>query len=222
MTEKLLNDFEYTPPSHHLGMAAIHLVFQPSDKLEESLNQFIKPDERRKFSGLLRSDEVTRLHYTGGDASGLQYSAFDSSLDGVSDRTWLRQYKREIEQIKSQAIPVAAYRPRMERTETGALSIELALLPSEAVKRKIGKTILRPLWIDHHDKSPDQVIYARTLIARSLLVDDEAIGEAHTNLMDHLGMDRSSYSQEIDPSHEAPKAQRMFVKTAFISDRAVS
>lgn len=222
MNEKLLHEFEYIPPSYHIGMAAIRLVFMPSDKLEESINEFVKPEERGRFSGLLKSDEVTRLHYTGGDANGLQYASHGNSFNGVSDLNWLRQYKRSIEQVKSQSIPVAAYRPRLERTDTGALIVELALLPNEAIKRKIGQTLLRPLRIDSNDNTIDHVVYARTLIPKSKLVDDEMIQEAQANFTIHLGIDESYRADGHQMPHEAPKTERMFVRTAFINDKPLS
>lgn len=224
MKEIHSSQLEYHPSVHYLGRAAVHLIFQPSDRLEDALTEFIKPEEeeRRKYSALLRSDEVKRLHYTGGDSTGLHYLAMSMSLGVPSDRDWLSHYKRSINQIKSQSIPVAAYRPRLERTQTGALIVEPALLPNDETKQKIGSSVLRTLHINRDDHTPDEVIYARTLIPRSLLVDDDAINAAQASLMAHLGVDESYDDNGARaPLHESPKVERMFVKTAYISDKPI-
>lgn len=214
---------EYHPKALSLGFAAVHLVFQPSDRLESSLNEFVMPDERRKYDAHLKSDRVNTLSYTGGDSNGLRYLAINGSQSGLSDRQWLRQYKQTVDQIKSQSIPVAAYRPRLERTKTGALIVELALLPGKAIKQKIGSQILRTLHIHPDDRVPDHVIYARTLIPQSLLVDEQGIKEAQEKFMDHLGVDESYHEIGMaELPHESPKVERMFVKAAYVSDRRVS
>lgn len=221
MNEKL-QDFNYQPKPYYLGMTAVRLVFQPSDKLEESLKAFVKPEERRKYSARLISDEVKRLHYTGADSYGFHYMSTNSSLEGENDRDWIHRYKQSIDQIKSQSIPVAAYRPRLEMVRSGALSIEFALLPNEMVKKKIGGSVLRHLRINPYSRDVDEVIYARTLIPPSQLADEEAISEAQTLLTEHLGVIELGDDNDYQSSHESPKTQRMFVKTAFINDRLVS
>lgn len=224
MNEIYSSEMEYKPKVHYLGMAAVHVIFQPSDRLESSLNEFVKVEERYKYSALLKSNEVKTLRYTGGDANGLHYLDYDNSLDDVSDRNWIYQYKRSIDQIKSQSIPVAAYRPRLERTHTGALMVELALLPNNAVKRNIGNIALRTLYVNPSDHIPDEVVYARTLIPRSLLVDDEAIQGAQQRLIEHLGVieNISDNDGRTVTSHVSPKLERMFVKPAYVSDRPIS
>lgn len=221
MNEKL-QDFNYQPKPYYLGMTAVRLVFQPSDKLEESLKAFVKPEERRKYSARLISEEVKRLHYTGADSYGFHYLSTNGSVEGENDRDWLRHYKQNIDQIKSQSIPAAAYRPRLEMVRTGALSIEFALLPNEVVKKKIGGSVLRHLRINPYSRDVDEVIYARTLIPPSQLADDEAVSEAQALLIEHLGVTEPGDDDNDQSSHESPKAQRMFVKTVFINDRLVS
>lgn len=226
MNEKYLNgELAYVPNrDRFIGMAAIHLAFQPSDKLEQSLLGFVKPDARPRFNPLLISNEVTRLHYTGGDTGGMRYMPVPTleSPDGVSDRDWLQNYKRDISLVKSQSVPVAAYRPRLERTDSGAIIIELALLPGQLAKRKFGKSLLRHLRIMPGADTPDEVIYARTLIPKSKLVDDDLIHDAQTQFMAHLGVNEGRYSGDEEQSHESPKTERMFVTTAFINERIVS
>ncbi|HEV7951864.1 MAG TPA: hypothetical protein VGO98_00610 [Candidatus Saccharimonadales bacterium] len=211
--------FEYHPQVHYLGKAAIHLMFHPSDKLQDSLNQFVNPDERHKYGALLKSDQVNSLRYTGGDSGGLQYLTYTGNEGGMSDREWLSNYQRTVAQISSQTIPVAAYRPRLERTKNGALMIELALLPGESLKRKIGSTILRTLHVYADGRTPDEVVYARTMIPESLLVDEQGIKDAQVNMMNCLGVNEDYYDTSI---HESPKTEGMFVRVAHISDRPIS
>lgn len=223
MNERYSSEMEYHPKALSLGVAAVRLIFQPSDRLELSLNEFVEPEERRKYGALLKSDLVKSLHYTGGDSNGLRYLNINDSQEGLSDREWLRHYKQTVEQVKSQSISVAAYRPRLERTKSGALVVELALLPSDAIKRKIGSTILRTLRIHPSDHTPDEVIYARTLIPQSILKDAQGIKDAQEKFMDHLGVVESHHKGTTsDLPHESPKVERMFVKVAYVSDRPVS
>ncbi|MDB5186667.1 MAG: hypothetical protein JWM07_139 [Candidatus Saccharibacteria bacterium] len=226
MNEKYLHgELAYVPKrDSFIGMAAIHLAFQPSDELEQSLLEFVKPEARPRFKPLLISNEVTRLHYTGGDTGGMRYMPIPTldSPDSVSDRDWLQNYKREINLVKSQSVPVAAYRPRLERIYTGAMIVELALLPGALAKRKFGKSLLRHLRIMPSDDTPDEVIYARTLIPKSKLVDNDAIRAAQVQFMAHLGVNEDGQGVDEERSHESPKNERMFVTTAFINERIIS
>lgn len=222
MSEKLTN-FEYIHTPHHLGMAAIRLVFQPSDKLEQSIQEFVKPEERRRYSTLLRSDEVKQLHYTGGDSSGLHYQTMNNSLAVPSDRDWLYKYKHDIDSIRDQTIPVAAYRPRLEIAQNGGLFVELALLPDEAMKRRIGQSLIRHLRGSPGLTIVDEVVYARAFIPKSQRIDDDAIAPAQEDFMEKLGVNNDTH---MDSRHNSlqpsPSSHRMFVKTAFVSDKPVS
>jgi hypothetical protein len=213
MNEKLFG-FEYTPIPHHLGMAAVRLIFQPSEELAQLVQGYMKPEQRARTPVLFKSDEVTRLQYTSGDADGLQYQHLKGAKDDVSDQEWINNYKHTIDTILSQNIPVAAYHPRLEDIPKLGLSIELTLLPDENVKRKIGATLLRYVG------GGATIIHARTIIPPSKLVDEEAQFAAQYAFVKELGIDET-YNDIRQGMQASPESRRLFVKTAFVNSRPI-
>ncbi|HET8884381.1 MAG TPA: hypothetical protein VFM68_02840 [Candidatus Saccharimonadales bacterium] len=198
----------YHPIPSFAGKSTIQLAFQPSDNLEQSIQQFVKPDMRGKHRVHFNSDPIMQLRYTGGDSNGIKYLNVPDKRGEPSDEELLYAYTQRIETIQNQNIPVAAYHPRLERLENGDLSIQLALLPSEQTKRRIGDTILRHI-------GRDEVIYARTAISYGKLGDDETLQTAQEAMIERLAVPKPSADEDyLKPS---PIARRMYVTDTYVT-----
>lgn len=196
-------------------MSEVKVVFEPSDELQLTLAQFVRPEMRKQFHARLLSDQVTRLPVTGGDVNGLKHSRSRGQSGKEQSATdWLHEYHIAIKSLGNHVIPLANAYPKVETLQNGNMAFELPLAADRQTLEKIGHTALREVSFNVGESvARKNILKGHLVIPYSRLADHSAQTDAMEKLLEKL-------HAEINSTYEpSPQDNRMYVTRPFVSDQ---
>ena len=197
----------------------VSLIFKPSDQLSLALSGFLRPEVRERHHFDFKTDPIKVLPIVGGDSSGWKHWR-SRGADGnqESDTDWLDDYRKKMKSIADVSIPAAALPPSYEVLLDDSLLIELAFVPSLAVKRKIGQYGLRT-YIEN-DEEGEVVQILRTLNAHVAIPERKLVKSSDLQAASDYLLEELEWSAGR-PFGVTPIDKRMYITQPAVSDKRV-